>query len=209
MDRGDTISQITTDTIFQGQNFVYGTPGNADFLAYARTGDGAVCIRTAAAPAAPTCTVPTGLLFLIVDVVVDPGNANRLVAVNQSQVFETTNGGTSWSDVTGDLLTTNAAGEIHSAEIIRNQAGTMVALVVGTRNGIFFDPDAATRAFGTYTALSTGIGKAPVFDLQYDPTDDRLLAGTLGRGAFTLDGVDAMVPVELMSFEIVGGGGDD
>ena len=203
-DRGDTISRITTDVIPQSQNFVYGTTGNANFLAYARSSDSAVCIRTAAAPTAPTCTVPAGVINTPVDIVVDPGNANRLVAVAPFRIFETINGGTSWSDVTGDLFTTNAAGQAFSGELIRNAADTMVAIVVGTRNGVFFDPDAAARAFGTYTPLSTGLGKAPVFDLQYDATDDRLLVGTLGRGAFTLDNVAAMVPVELMFFEIEG-----
>ncbi len=198
-DRGDTIAQINMDDMEETLNFVYGTTGNADFLAYSRDADRFVCIRTAADPAAPTCT-DTGATANPVDIVVDPQDATRLVAVTPSQVFETSNGGTTWTNVTGDLLTTNAAGELFSAELIRT--ATRLALLVGTRNGVFFDPNGLAGAFGTYGALSTGLGKAPVYDLQYNAADDRLMVGTLGRGAYTLDSAMATVPIELISFEI-------
>ena len=199
-DRGDTIAQINMDDMEETLNFVYGTTGNAEFLAYSRDADMAVCIRTLVHPAAPICTIPPGITANPVDIVVDPQDATRLVAVTPSQVFETSNGGAAWTDVTGDLLTTNAAGQLFSAELIRT--ATRLALLVGTRNGVFFDPNGLAGAFGTYGALSTGLGKAPVYDLQYNAADDRLMVGTLGRGAYTLDNAMGTVPVELISFEI-------
>ena len=43
-----------------------------------------------------------------------------------------------------------------------------------------------TSGFATWSALGTGLPSAQVFDLDYVPTDDLLVAGTLGRGSFVL-----------------------
>ncbi|MDX1409102.1 MAG: hypothetical protein R3330_13230, partial [Saprospiraceae bacterium] len=42
-------------------------------------------------------------------------------------------------------------------------------------------------SFGTWLKVGTGLPNAPVWDLDYDLTDDVLVAGTLGRGAWTID----------------------
>src|SRR5439155_2908075 len=43
--------------------------------------------------------------------------------------------------------------------------------------------------FECWLQLGRGMPNAPVFDLDYDASDDVLAAGTLGRGAWTLAGV--------------------
>ena len=47
-------------------------------------------------------------------------------------------------------------------------------------------------SFGTWFQLGSGLPHAPVWDLDYDVADDVLVAGTLGRGAWTLSAVTTL-----------------
>ena len=62
----------------------------------------------------------------------------------------------------------------------------MDRLVVGTSRGVYLSFE---DSFGSWFELGTNLPNAPVWDLDYDATDDVLVAGTLGRGAWTLTGV--------------------
>src|SRR5262249_33589117 len=57
-------------------------------------------------------------------------------------------------------------------------------LLVGTNAGVFLS--FSSSGFTSWNKLGTGLPNAPVWDLHYDVSDDMLLAGTLGRGAWTI-----------------------
>jgi hypothetical protein len=54
---------------------------------------------------------------------------------------------------------------------------------VGTNGGVFI---ASAPDFSSWERLGSGLPNVPVFSLRYSPVDNLLLAGTLGRGAWTL-----------------------
>ncbi len=58
------------------------------------------------------------------------------------------------------------------------------ALVVGTTQGVYVAFESS--GFSTWSKLGEGLPNVAVWELDYDPSDDLLLAGLLGRGAFTL-----------------------
>ena len=182
-DRLDSVSRITTvaaNGFFAGGTMAYGAIGNANAV-YVASGD-RVHVRTAAPPAAVTNTDPDGgTTSTILAVLIDPDNAATAFSADFNSIFRTTNSGAGWSNITGNLQSFGP-GTIRSLTYI-NSGGDQ--LVAGTDRGVF----AATAAsgFSTWAELGTGIPHAPVFDLRYDLADELLLAGTLGRGTWSLD----------------------
>ena len=198
-DRLDSVDRISTSVINGSGRapIAYGTTGNVDVL-YFGSGDD-VFVRTAAPPAAPVNTDPSGSSTdFIAGVVVDPDDATHAFAVDADQVFETTNSGGAWTEVTGDLFTSWNPGVLRSITYVTSVGGDGV--VVGTDRGVYFAREDA--AFAVWDNIAMGLPNAPVMDLHYDSQDDVLLAATLGRGAFTLTPVMSLVPVELQSFAV-------
>ncbi|MEM9408574.1 MAG: hypothetical protein AAGA81_21260, partial [Acidobacteriota bacterium] len=62
--------------------------------------------------------------------------------------------------------------------------GTNDRIVVGSGRGVFVADDAD---FEDWSELGTGLPNVLVLELGYDTDDELLVAGTLGRGAWTLD----------------------
>jgi len=115
-------------------------------------------------------------------IVVDPSNALTAYAVRNrydnatstGHVFQTTDGGKTWADISGDLP---------------NQPTWSFALdpggkrlYVGNDSGVFSTTDAGK----TWTRYMTGLPNAQVTSLRLDPNLGILLAGTHGRGAFEI-----------------------
>ena len=65
-------------------------------------------------------------------------------------------------------------------------------LLVGTNAGVFVS--FSTSGFTIWNKLGIGLPNAPVADLDYDVADDVLLAGTLGRGAWTITNLRGVTP---------------
>ena len=59
------------------------------------------------------------------------------------------------------------------------------ALVIGTRSGVFVTQ---STAFGTWAKYGTGLPDVLVYDMTYNATDDVLVIGSLGRGAWKVSG---------------------
>ena len=57
----------------------------------------------------------------------------------------------------------------------------------------------ATDNPGVWTQLGTGLTNAPVWDMDYDPDDDTLVAATIGRGVWTLTPVANLGPALSIS----------
>jgi hypothetical protein len=124
---------------------------------------------------------------------------NDLFVANPTQVFRSTDAGSSFSDVTGNLgsMETN----VHAlAEVT---ATNLEFILAGGDNGVFLS---GGLNFGIWTELGAlSLPNAPVFSLVYDSADDVLVAGTLGRGAWEIANFSTLVP-EPSSFILAGVG---
>ncbi|HYY55986.1 MAG TPA: hypothetical protein VE842_01580 [Pyrinomonadaceae bacterium] len=193
-DQGDTIREIGVGIIansFGGNTIAYGATGNANML-YVASGD-QVFVRTAAAPAALTssATYPgSGTGRTVSGVAIHPGDPQTACASDATHVYRTTNAGTNWTDITGDLLT-HAPGTLRAIAI--SNANADGSVIVGSNNGAFI---ARGPAFTTWTPVAANLPRAPVYDLEYDPVDKILVAGLLGRGAWVVS-LNERAPVDV------------
>lgn len=190
MDQGDTITEIGPGIRANSSGrdtIAYGAAGNADML---YVGSGAqVFVRTAATPAALTASATYPGTQNVTAIAIDPDNPQTAYVLDAAAVYQTTDAGGTWTTVTGNLTMLKPG-------ILRSLAYSPVdrALAVGTDSGVFW---ALGPAFTTWAPLGSGLPTAPVYHLEYDAANRILLAGTLGRGAWTLDlGVprDACLP---------------
>ncbi|MFV2070508.1 MAG: hypothetical protein ACC645_26370, partial [Pirellulales bacterium] len=118
------------------------------------------------------------------DIVLNADDWSEAFVVDDDQVFRTQNGGQNWSEITFDLPSSLT---LWSLEYVPASTGT--GLVVGTNGGVFsFNPQA-----NSWSTLGTDLPNAVVADLEYDRTDDVLVVGTLGRGAFLIPDVSEVL----------------
>ncbi len=143
----------------------------ADSTVYKRTTSGGAITATTALPAGAG---------QVNDVAIVPDNYNTVFATDNNQVFMSSNGGTSWSDITGNLGSLSSINEIRTVVYV---AGPTPYVAVGTRSGVFASP---ASSFGTWVKLGTTLPDVLIFDLVYNVADDVLVAGTFGRGVWTL-----------------------
>ncbi|MEM1067636.1 MAG: Ig-like domain-containing protein [Planctomycetota bacterium] len=113
------------------------------------------------------------------DVVMDPENWATAYAIDNNNVFVTENAGVNWTDITGDLM--SIAGEV--LQTIAFVPGPIGALVVGGSQGVF---SSRLNDLGEWIEVGANFPNSYVFDLIYNVQDDLLVAGTLGRGAWSL-----------------------
>ncbi|MFV2068545.1 MAG: GEVED domain-containing protein, partial [Pirellulales bacterium] len=206
--QGDTIAQVSSTVVASGLTsnpIAYGgRSGGGDNLdvIYAGDGNGNIHVRTTAGGAFTSTDPDASNSDLIRDVRMDPDEWQTVFAINEDQVFTTTTAGASWTDITGDLA---ASMVLRSIEYI---AGAVDAVAVGTNLGVFAS---LVSSLGTWFQFGTGLPNAPVWDMDYDSTDDVLAVGTLGRGVWTMPNASteltnpAAVTVEDVS--VVEGGG--
>lgn len=185
-DQGDTINRIST-VVINGSGIdavSYGGLGNPELLV---VGSGVrLFMRTAAHPAPLTevLTYPGRLTaFTIRDTVIDPSNANAIYLTNATQVYQTLDGGATWQNISGNIMTFNPIA-LRAIEYIEraDSGGSNDALVVSTFTGVYVAYEA--NGFTQWSPLGIGLPNVGVLDLHYDETDDTLVAGTLGRGAW-------------------------
>lgn len=187
LDQGDTIRRIST-VVINGSGVEpvsYGGVGNPDLLVVG-SGD-SVFIRTAAHPAPLTqsATYPgTGTGRTVRDIVIDPDNANAFYLTNLTQVFQTLDGGVTWTDVSGNIQSFAPIALRAIAYVPRNDGPGNDALVVSTFNGIYVAHK--STGFSVWEPLVRDLPKVPILDLHYDSQEGVLVAGTLGRGAWKL-----------------------
>lgn len=166
---------------------------------------GALWVRTSGAGLPTRSTTYPGHLGPR-SIVLDPVNdAHAYVLDFDHHIYETTDAGATvgnWHDITGNLgqLTTDPR---VLALYASRSTPTRVLLVGGgfayasesqnlPAGGVFRAIDPSPSNGGPmWTQFGNGLADAPVTDLRYDPTDDVLLAGTKGRGAWTLSNASA------------------
>jgi hypothetical protein len=155
----------------------YGTRANPN-AGY--VGKNAIVYRRDAGGFVATAALPAGAAT-ITDVAMDPDNAALVFAVDDNQVFRSSNSGGSWQDVTFDLPAISAR-DFRTIEYIERPGGADL-VAVGTRSGAFIM--AATGS--TWSLLGADLPDVLVFDLRYQASNQRLYAGTLGRGVWAYD----------------------
>jgi len=183
-----------TNTVYESTNITtasptftsLGTPGaNRNAMAYgaadnpdaAYVGKNAAVFRRQGTAFVATTALPAGAAA-ITDVAMDPANSQRVFAVDDNQVFRSTDAGATWQDVTGNLGTISAQ-DFRTIEFIPSSAGGLVAL--GTRSGVY----TAAANSSSWSLLGTGLPDVLVFDLRYIASSGQLIAGTLGRGVWS------------------------
>lgn len=112
---------------------------------------------------------------------IHPANAQTLFVADGTTIWRSTDSGASWTSLAPGLEKLGAR-ELRTLQFVTK--GGANALVVGTLGGFLgclvdTNPD-------TWFRFAAGIPNVLVFDSKYDPIDDVLVAGTLGRGAWTL-----------------------
>jgi hypothetical protein len=178
-DQGDTIEEIGPNIqVNENGPIAFGAAGNADML-YVGSGN-KVFIRTAARPAPLVASPAYPGTKEVVGIAIDPNDPMTAFVIDPTKVYRTTDAGASWTDLTGNL-------ESFEPGVLRTVAyapglgdGT---LMVGTNAGVFA---ISSPGFSAWQRLGSGLPSVPVFRLQYSAAGNLLLAGTLGRGAWTL-----------------------
>jgi photosystem II stability/assembly factor-like uncharacterized protein len=178
-DQGDTIMALDPPlTINSANSVAYGAAGNPDVL-YVGAGN-SVFVRHAPPPA-PLERAGNYPGKRVVGIALDPNDPNAAFAIDFSKVYRTTDGGATWTTITGNLKDLDPdvlRSAIYSPDI---NGGSVV---VGSNAGVFA---ASGPDFSEWVRLGSGLPNAPVYQLQWSPKDQVLLAGTHGRGAWLLD----------------------
>jgi photosystem II stability/assembly factor-like uncharacterized protein len=184
-DQGDTVTAIrpgvqVNSIVGTGcaAPIAYGAQGNADVL-YIGSGS-SVLIRTAGPPAALTVSPTYPGISPVLGIAVPRANPQTAFVIDAAKVFHTTNSGGTWNDITGNLL---ALGGVVFRSVTYCERLNGGSVVVGTNAGVF----AAAGPPFNWAGLGSGLPTVPILRLRYSFTSQVLLAGTLGRGAWTLD----------------------
>ncbi len=94
---------------------------------------------------------------------------------NEGHVFKSTNSGSSWTDISGDL----PEAPVNCLIVDPDRDDTVY---VGTDVGCYFTTDNG----GSWQVLGAGLPNVPVLDLKYHHPTKTLVAGTHGRSMFSL-----------------------
>ena len=183
-DQGDSISEIGPGV--SGNGMAYG--GSAGGVAnpevlyvaanngiYVRTNIGGTLTQTPAA-------IPGRLAR---DVAFQPDNWANVFVINDNSVFQSTNAGGSWANITATLT------GVGRLRCIRHGPGNILShIIVGTDLGVYF---ASAPAYTNWSQVGTNLPNAPVLDMDYNQTDDVLVVGTFGRGAWLVPAASSQI----------------
>lgn len=197
LDAGTTVRAIGAGIVINSSGadpIAYGIAANPDLLWIGASNR--VYVRTAAnpAPLVQSMTYPGSTVAAIV---VDPDQGNHAFVVDGTNVYRTTDTGASWTAVTGNLGTFSP-GRIESLEYLTSTLyGDGIA--VGTNRGVYLARE--DSGFSTWSKLGQGLPDVRVFELDYDAPTDKLFAGTLGRGTFSLSPAIQVLEIFVDGFE--------
>jgi hypothetical protein len=116
------------------------------------------------------------------DLVMDPQDIRHIYVVDElSLVWASFDEGLTWRNLTGNLP--KFLGDARTIELFRPASSRKGVLVVGGLGGAFQLCDCGSA---TWTRLGSNLPHGLVLDLRYNYTANVLVAGILGRGAWTL-----------------------
>ena len=187
-DKGDTINALPSlgVTSFPQNAMAYGgISGGVPNVDVLWVGSGPVVqLRTAPDPA-PLVATPTAFPgTTVTDIVMDPTEwGTAYVSRRHRTSTRPTTGGTTWTPMTGNLTDTR----LGSVVIDPGPPGRLFA---GGRDGVYEIalPPPGVPAVGPFVwgEIGTGLPNAPVWDMEWDVADAKLVVGTMGRGAWSL-----------------------
>ncbi|MDT5026064.1 MAG: hypothetical protein QOE61_2490 [Micromonosporaceae bacterium] len=188
-DRGDNITDLTGNTgsgltealAYGGRS---GGVDNPDVLWFGN--NAGLSLRTSAGGAFTQLTAYPG--GVPTDLVLDSDDWLTAYVTDGSDVFRTTDAGTTWSTITGDLAAHNPGGVLSIAFV---PGSGFDGIVVGTTRGVFATQ---TGNLGRWAEFGGSIPNTLAFDVRYDAADDVLLVGTHGRGALLVAGASHVFP---------------
>jgi hypothetical protein len=167
-------------------------------VAFVGTSSGALFFRGESGPAFTNISDggPGELQLPVVqDIVLDPEDWRRVYVISTSQVFMTddvtdlTNN--PFRDISGNLISGQGAltTQLIAVELFDNPAvaGDPIPLVGGA-GGVF------RRLGSTWSEYGMELPNPLVTDVLYSSTRDQLIAGTLGRGAWTISNASTTLP---------------
>ena len=221
-DQGDNVTVINTGTGFSvgvnssdGDPIVYGGRRNGEDnpdVLYVGSGYD-IFARTTSDGALENTNYSGGFVR---DLALDRDDWMSAFAIDDDQIFRTI-------DVSNDNADNDGDGEIDEANEIdwREITGNLVAdfrdgfdldfrslefidlpsfddaIAVGTNRGIF--ASLGSTDFTDWFQVGTDLPNVPVWDLDYDITDNVLVAGTLGRGAWLLENAnEVLIPNDMV-----------
>jgi titin len=155
---------------------------------YAGTADGKVFVTTndGSTWTEKDSGLPISTADSIVDFQINPTNPSDVFVVagtfptslgGDDRAWMTTNGGTSWQEITGNL----PLGDF-SNSIVADWRFSTPVLYVGTARGVY----RSLNVGGTWSLFGQSLPNSPVTDLQFLPQFDLLAAATYGRGVFEI-----------------------
>jgi hypothetical protein len=181
---GDRLVALTGDTGSAISGLAYG--GRRVGLAYPGViyaGDGTTILhRVNVGGAIVRLKYPGSVVRALV---INPFDYRQIFVVDErNRVWLSTSEGSSWVEVTGNLG--SLTGQVQSIGLYSPNAMLANAVLLAGGFGVFQLPGPGSGA--KWTRLGTALPNALVFDLHYYSARDLLLAGSLGRGAWTLSG---------------------
>jgi hypothetical protein len=191
LDRGDSLANLG------GTVFIFGNGLGASPIAYGgRLGgvpkpdvfyvgvDAAILHRVTLGGPITMLSYPGGF---ILGLVIDPQNYRHVFVLDSnSRAWGSFDEGASWIELTANLPA--LSGSIRTIEFVRPAAqGRPAVLLAGGLGGVFQLRNPQTPG-GQWKPLTRQLPHGLVLDLHYDANDDVLVAGFLGRGAWTLSG---------------------
>jgi Dockerin type I domain/RTX calcium-binding nonapeptide repeat (4 copies) len=131
----------------------------------------------------------------LVDIIMDPTDWHvaYMTDVNGSvyrAVTDDAGANTAFTNLTNNLG--NFTSDVRTIEFVTG--GAAPVLLVGGQGGVYRMVGPTTSTLWSEVGLN--LPNSPVNDLHYDATDDLLLAGTWGRGAWTIANASFVLPVD-------------
>jgi len=185
-DRGMTAVKIdpsATNTIWIGASTVEGSISALQPVVIKVTN------ANGATPAASvTTTIATGNGSYISSIDVDPSNTNNvLVTVSNFgviSVWESTNGGTSFTNIEGNLPDMPVMWGIFAPPGAQLSGTTGGGIILGTDLGVW-TTSSVNGSSTQWISNNNGLANVPVYMIKYRPANTSLVAATHGRGLFT------------------------
>ncbi|HEV8604635.1 MAG TPA: hypothetical protein VGQ99_04675 [Tepidisphaeraceae bacterium] len=118
------------------------------------------------------------------DIAMDPDNWQRVYVTDGGNVYRSTDAGVNWTTIGNATVT---AGSISSVDVFGASASPDDEIVViAAINGVFRSRNPGLGLSATWSEFGGNLANAPAVDVRYDSTDDVLVVGTHGRGAWTV-----------------------
>ena len=153
----------------------------------------------------------------ITDIAVNPADWHTVYVTDGTAVFrvaDVTNAASPFVRITGNLAAIGLQ-SLKTLEYVDN--GATDILLAGGAGGVarLLNPAAATAAAAVWTRFGSGLPNTVVNDIEYIDADgnglvnagDRLVAGTLGRGVWTVEGASIASLAQPSVLRILGADG--